>query len=145
MILYFNILENKFQCPMLHQPQCGLNEVLCPGRKDSNGCETKGMCTPSSKLDHYGFPCPAVCEQHCLSNEKFCEGEKDGRGCFTQGTCEKSYLKNRILCPPLCEVKCSKMQIQCPGVVDKNGCSSEDYCIPNGTYQENSELQLSNI
>ena len=119
------------------------HETFCPGTTDERGCEQRGVCISSSKMDLTGFlPCPAICQPTCDPGEIFCQGLMSARNCPTLGTCIRSTLvgKNGSPCPPQCPVSCDRNAIICHGSVDENGCQAADFCVEKCKIFKPSEL-----
>jgi len=74
-------------CPM----KCGVDDMICPGGKDPNGCPMPDFCFPSkgnNGIGKDGNECPVTCPTKCDDSiDMLCWGDMDDNGCRMPDFC----------------------------------------------------------
>ena len=127
-------------CPDMEDPVCGVDEIMCPGEMDPEGCPMPSTCLPSfynaDVTDQYNIKCETLCPTICPEGEMVCGGGPDpwGVGCPIMTYCmPDSYpgTDGMTICPAYCFSDCGEDEIVCGGEMDAaTGCLMPDYCMP---------------
>ena len=97
--------KDGMECPAHCPVNCGMEEMMCPGGEDPNGCMMPETCIPSKgtilifnlavlrliiilgPMGKDGVECPAHCPMHCGMDEIMCPGGEDFNGCMRPDHC----------------------------------------------------------
>ena len=123
------ILPLAFACPEVKDPQCGTEEMLCPGLPDPQGCPVAGACIPhfNTVKNSAGTPCANFCPVHCDSDHIPCPNPSVD-GCPSPPDC--MHNPKDAPCPFRCPLHCTGNDVLCPMGPDPKGCPLPDYCAP---------------
>ena len=109
-------------CPATCPPQCGTDQMVCPGFPGPDGCMMPGTC---ATLPTAANPCPVMCPPPpCGELETYCDNGMDENGCWLGAHC----LVGTAACPATCPVQCGTDQTVCPGFPGPDGCMMPGTC-----------------
>ena len=121
------------QCPLRCPTTCADDEILCPGEKDSNGCQLDDFCY-ARKTGPSGELCPGNCPVTCDVHDIRCSVPDDEvSGCENAPVCVQKQKdmngKNCMFQP--CPRFCLVTETLCKGRMLAWGCIEEDACVLN--------------
>ena len=125
-------LDGFTECPGVCPTTCGLEDMVCPGAMDGNGCMAKETCQPRhGPPGKDGLPCQNPCPAACGPEEMVCVTGMDMNGCMRPDMCvpdQGPMDLNGNPCPAFCPMICDEGYMMCPGFMDATGCMNPNTC-----------------
>merc|ERR1712038_621635 len=114
-------------CP----PDCGPDQMPCPGQMDANNCAPASTCYPSMLPDQNGdLTCSNACPLVCAANQQQCQTPANDSDCpgRMNYSCISDNSDPALPCMEHCPPPCTADQVLCPGPMDESNCAGASSC-----------------